>query len=124
MTVAVVVVVVVVAVGMGVYCAQPTGIPEISKKSLTQCSVKGGEEMFIIGKNFLKGTTFLKSRPAKVKRLKVNYTLQKFRRLNEYVLNNASHTKHVIGGIFLSYSNPVTAKQHQATLTIRPSRRM
>ncbi|ESO03438.1 hypothetical protein HELRODRAFT_80616 [Helobdella robusta] len=40
-----------------IVCTQPTGIPEISKKSLTQCSVKGGEEMFIIGKNFLKGTT-------------------------------------------------------------------
>ncbi|KAI5608514.1 nuclear factor of activated T-cells 5 isoform X5, partial [Silurus asotus] len=31
-------------------------IPEILKKSLHSCSVRGGEEVFIIGKNFLKGT--------------------------------------------------------------------
>lgn len=37
--------------------AQPTGAPEISKKSLNQSSARGGEEMFIIGKNFMKGTT-------------------------------------------------------------------
>lgn len=36
--------------------AQPTGAPEISKKSISHCSVKGGEELFIIGKNFTKGT--------------------------------------------------------------------
>uniref|UniRef100_A0A3B4A4U3 Nuclear factor of activated T-cells 5 n=1 Tax=Periophthalmus magnuspinnatus TaxID=409849 RepID=A0A3B4A4U3_9GOBI len=35
---------------------QPAGVPEILKKSLHSCSVKGGEEVFIIGKNFLKGT--------------------------------------------------------------------
>lgn len=38
------------------YSAQPAGVPEILKKSLHSCSVKGGEEVFIIGKNFLKGT--------------------------------------------------------------------
>lgn len=36
--------------------AQPAGIPEILKKSLHTCSVRGGEEVFIIGKNFLKDT--------------------------------------------------------------------
>lgn len=36
--------------------AQPAGVPEILKKSLHSCSVTGGEEVFIIGKNFLKGT--------------------------------------------------------------------
>lgn len=37
-------------------CTQPPGVPEISKKSLDSCSVLGGEELFIIGKNFLKDT--------------------------------------------------------------------
>ncbi|XP_070574827.1 nuclear factor of activated T-cells 5-like isoform X2 [Ptychodera flava] len=37
-------------------CTQPTGLPEISKKSLTSCSVEGGEELFILGKNFVRGT--------------------------------------------------------------------
>ncbi len=36
--------------------AQPAGVPEILKKSLHSCSVRGGEEVFIIGKNFLKDT--------------------------------------------------------------------
>uniref|UniRef100_A0A3Q3IUF5 Nuclear factor of activated T-cells 5 n=1 Tax=Monopterus albus TaxID=43700 RepID=A0A3Q3IUF5_MONAL len=36
--------------------AQPAGVPEILKKSLHSSSVRGGEEVFIIGKNFLKGT--------------------------------------------------------------------
>ena len=36
--------------------AQPAGLPEILKKSLHSCSVRGGEEVFIIGKNFLKDT--------------------------------------------------------------------
>lgn len=36
--------------------AQPAGMPEILKKSLHSCSVRGGEEVFIIGKNFLKDT--------------------------------------------------------------------
>lgn len=39
-----------------VFTAQPAGIPEILKKSLHSCSVRGGEEVFIIGKNFLKDT--------------------------------------------------------------------
>jgi nuclear factor of activated T-cells 5 len=36
--------------------AQPVGAPEISKKSISQGCPKGGDEMFIIGKNFMKGT--------------------------------------------------------------------
>ncbi|XP_058256484.1 nuclear factor of activated T-cells 5 isoform X1 [Hemibagrus wyckioides] len=39
-----------------ILCTQPAGIPEILRKSLHSCSVRGGEEVFIIGKNFLKGT--------------------------------------------------------------------
>ncbi|XP_053497026.1 nuclear factor of activated T-cells 5a isoform X3 [Ictalurus furcatus] len=39
-----------------ILCTQPAGVPEILKKSLHTCSVTGGEEVFIIGKNFLKGT--------------------------------------------------------------------
>nr|XP_057930544.1 nuclear factor of activated T-cells 5a isoform X2 [Doryrhamphus excisus]XP_057930545.1 nuclear factor of activated T-cells 5a isoform X2 [Doryrhamphus excisus]XP_057930547.1 nuclear factor of activated T-cells 5a isoform X2 [Doryrhamphus excisus] len=39
-----------------ILCTQPAGVPEILKKSLHCCSVRGGEEVFIIGKNFLKGT--------------------------------------------------------------------
>ncbi|RLV92452.1 hypothetical protein DV515_00013756 [Chloebia gouldiae] len=38
------------------HMAQPAGVPEILKKSLHSCSVKGEEEVFLIGKNFLKGT--------------------------------------------------------------------
>lgn len=38
------------------FTAQPAGVPEILKKSLHSCSVRGGEEVFIIGKNFLKDT--------------------------------------------------------------------
>lgn len=37
-------------------CTQPPGVPEISKKSLDSCTVAGGQELFIIGKNFLKDT--------------------------------------------------------------------
>ncbi|GAA6091456.1 nuclear factor of activated T-cells 5a isoform X1 [Tachysurus ichikawai] len=39
-----------------ILCTQPAGVPEILKKSLHTCLVTGGEEVFIIGKNFLKGT--------------------------------------------------------------------
>uniref|UniRef100_A0A8C3A4T1 Nuclear factor of activated T-cells 5 n=1 Tax=Cyclopterus lumpus TaxID=8103 RepID=A0A8C3A4T1_CYCLU len=39
-----------------ILCTQPAGVPEILKKSLHSYSVRGGEEVFIIGKNFLKGT--------------------------------------------------------------------
>uniref|UniRef100_A0A8C1GTL6 Nuclear factor of activated T-cells 5 n=1 Tax=Cyprinus carpio TaxID=7962 RepID=A0A8C1GTL6_CYPCA len=39
-----------------ILCTQPAGVPEILKKSLHSCSVNGGSEVFIIGKNFLKGT--------------------------------------------------------------------
>ncbi|XP_069595184.1 nuclear factor of activated T-cells 5 isoform X3 [Ranitomeya imitator] len=38
-----------------ILCTQPAGVPEILKKSLHSCSVKGDEEVFLIGKNFLKG---------------------------------------------------------------------
>lgn len=37
-----------------VLCTQPLGTPEICKKSLSRCHVNGNEEIFIIGKNFLK----------------------------------------------------------------------
>lgn len=37
-----------------VFTAQPAGLPEILKKSLHSCSVRGGDDVFIIGKNFLK----------------------------------------------------------------------
>ncbi|XP_030232928.1 nuclear factor of activated T-cells 5 isoform X2 [Gadus morhua] len=39
-----------------ILCTQPAGLPEILKKSLHSCSVRGGAEVFIIGKNFLKDT--------------------------------------------------------------------
>ncbi|KAJ8417703.1 hypothetical protein AAFF_G00225460 [Aldrovandia affinis] len=39
-----------------ILCTQPAGVPEILKKSLHSCTAKGGEELFLIGKNFLKGT--------------------------------------------------------------------
>ncbi|XP_069757386.1 nuclear factor of activated T-cells 5 isoform X2 [Narcine bancroftii] len=39
-----------------ILCTQPAGAPEILKKSLHTCTVKGGEDLFLIGKNFLKGT--------------------------------------------------------------------
>ncbi|XP_054154235.1 nuclear factor of activated T-cells 5-like [Oppia nitens] len=37
-----------------ILCTQPLGTPEVCKKSLAQCDIKGGNELFIIGKNFLK----------------------------------------------------------------------
>lgn len=37
-------------------CTQPPGVPEICKKSLDSCSIVGGRELFLIGKNFLKDT--------------------------------------------------------------------
>ncbi|XP_071236821.1 nuclear factor of activated T-cells 5-like isoform X1 [Salvelinus alpinus] len=39
-----------------ILCTQPAGVPEILKKSLHSCSARGDEEVFIIGKNFLKDT--------------------------------------------------------------------
>ncbi|XP_073687994.1 nuclear factor of activated T-cells 5a [Garra rufa] len=47
------------ALSSPILCTQPAGVPEILKKSLHSCSVEGGEEVFIIGKNFLKGTKVL-----------------------------------------------------------------
>lgn len=38
------------------FVAQPPGIPEICKKSLTSCPCTGGLELIILGKNFLKDT--------------------------------------------------------------------
>jgi nuclear factor of activated T-cells 5 len=40
-------------------CTQPAGQPEICKKSLSEAPVTGAEELFIIGKNFSKGTQVL-----------------------------------------------------------------
>ncbi|XP_064610407.1 GATA zinc finger domain-containing protein 7-like isoform X2 [Liolophura sinensis] len=42
-----------------ILCTQPIGCPEICKKSMTQSPVEGGGELFIIGKNFMKGTKVL-----------------------------------------------------------------
>ncbi|XP_054748554.2 nuclear factor of activated T-cells, cytoplasmic 2-like isoform X1 [Lytechinus pictus] len=39
-------------VSRSITCTQPLGHPEILKKSLSRVSVTGGEELFIIGKNF------------------------------------------------------------------------
>lgn len=39
-----------------ILCTQPPGQPEICKQSLYECSANGGQELFIIGKNFLKDT--------------------------------------------------------------------
>ena len=36
--------------------AQPAGQPEVCKTSMDRCSVKGGQEMFIIGRNFPKNS--------------------------------------------------------------------
>lgn len=36
--------------------AQPPGVPEICKKSLSACPCTGGMELFVLGKNFLKDT--------------------------------------------------------------------
>ena len=38
------------------FTAQPAGAPEVCKKSLSEGPVTGGQDMFIIGKNFTKGT--------------------------------------------------------------------
>lgn len=38
------------------FAAQPPGVPEICKKSLTSCPAGGGLELFVLGKNFLKDT--------------------------------------------------------------------
>ena len=36
--------------------AQLPGLPEICKKSLSSCPASGDRELFIVGKNFMKGT--------------------------------------------------------------------
>ncbi|XP_042234247.1 nuclear factor of activated T-cells 5-like isoform X1 [Homarus americanus] len=46
-------------VSQPIACTQPPGVPEICRKSLTKCSLAGGEEMFILGKNFLKDTVVI-----------------------------------------------------------------
>lgn len=38
------------------FLAQPPGLPEICKQSLYDCPAKGGLELFVVGKNFLKDT--------------------------------------------------------------------
>lgn len=42
-----------------ILCTQPPGVPEVSKKSLSECPIDGKMELFIIGKNFLKDTKVL-----------------------------------------------------------------
>ncbi|XP_013773910.1 nuclear factor of activated T-cells 5-like [Limulus polyphemus] len=42
-----------------ILCTQPPGVPEVSKKSLSECPTDGKMELFIIGKNFLKDTQVL-----------------------------------------------------------------
>ncbi|XP_067652221.1 nuclear factor of activated T-cells, cytoplasmic 3-like isoform X2 [Haliotis asinina] len=39
-----------------IICTQPVGQPEISRMSLEEAPATGGQDLFIIGKNFLKGT--------------------------------------------------------------------
>uniref|UniRef100_A0A1B6CLS4 Nuclear factor of activated T-cells 5 n=1 Tax=Clastoptera arizonana TaxID=38151 RepID=A0A1B6CLS4_9HEMI len=39
-----------------IVCTQPPGVPEICKKSLNSSVATGGQEIFILGKNFLKDT--------------------------------------------------------------------
>ncbi|XP_063707762.1 nuclear factor of activated T-cells 5 isoform X2 [Culicoides brevitarsis] len=39
-----------------IVCTQPPGVPEICRKSLSECSCLGGQDLFIIGKNFAKDT--------------------------------------------------------------------
>ncbi|XP_046553083.1 nuclear factor of activated T-cells 5-like isoform X2 [Haliotis rubra] len=39
-----------------IICTQPVGQPEISRMSLEETPATGGQDLFIIGKNFLKGT--------------------------------------------------------------------
>ncbi|XP_014679270.1 PREDICTED: nuclear factor of activated T-cells 5-like [Priapulus caudatus] len=41
---------------MPILCTQPPGQPEICRMSLTESPPEGGHDLFIIGKNFLKGT--------------------------------------------------------------------
>lgn len=46
-------------VSTAILCTQPPGTPEICKFSQTECDVKGGKELFLIGKNFLKDTKII-----------------------------------------------------------------
>uniref|UniRef100_A0A182F9Z0 Uncharacterized protein n=1 Tax=Anopheles albimanus TaxID=7167 RepID=A0A182F9Z0_ANOAL len=39
-----------------IVCTQPPGVPEICKASIAACSVEGGQELYVFGKNFLKDT--------------------------------------------------------------------
>ena len=41
-------------VSVPISCTQLPGTPEITKMSLSSCSSTGGEELWMIGKNFLK----------------------------------------------------------------------
>lgn len=38
------------------FIAQPPGVPEICRKSMSECICIGGQNLFIIGKNFHKDT--------------------------------------------------------------------
>jgi len=37
-----------------ILCTQPAGCPEVAKKSLSEYDITGGQELFMIGKNFVK----------------------------------------------------------------------
>lgn len=41
---------------MKLFTAQPPGVPEICRKSLSGCPATGGLDLFMIGKNFSKDT--------------------------------------------------------------------
>ena len=45
--------------------AQLPGLPEICKKSLSECPAAGDRDLFIVGKNFMKGTRVIFSQPGK-----------------------------------------------------------
>ncbi|KAL3860118.1 hypothetical protein ACJMK2_010284 [Sinanodonta woodiana] len=46
-----------------ILCTQPAGQPEICKMSIRETLMSGGDELFIIGKNFLKGAKVMFQQP-------------------------------------------------------------
>ncbi|KAK3576363.1 hypothetical protein CHS0354_018911 [Potamilus streckersoni] len=46
-----------------ILCTQPAGQPEICKMSIRETLMSGGDELFIIGKNFLKGAKVIFQQP-------------------------------------------------------------
>jgi len=48
-----------------ILCTQLPGLPEICKKSLSECPAAGDRDLFIVGKNFMKGTRVIFSQPGK-----------------------------------------------------------